>query len=73
MATDVAQRENSNIKQYSSKKKKKEERCRHVLTNNFHRIVHEKKEVWRLIPCVFLLSHLQLLFFSPSNFKSRLE
>ena len=62
MATDVAQRENSNIKHYSSKKKK-EERCRHVLTNNFHRIVHEKKEVWRVIPCVFLLSHLQLLFF----------
>ena len=45
------------------KKKKKEDRCRHVLTNNFHRIVHEKKEVWRVIPCVFLLSHLQLLFF----------
>ena len=63
MATDVAQRENSNIKHYSSKKKKKEERCRHVLTNNFHRIVHEKKEVWRVIPCVFLLSHLQLPFF----------
>ena len=66
MAADVAQRENSNIKHYSSKKKKKkkkEDRCRHVLTNNFHRIVHEKKEVWRVIPCVFLLSHLQLLFF----------
>ena len=78
MAADVAQRENSNIKHYSSKKKKKkkrkkEDRCRHVLTNNFHRIVHEKKEVWRVIACVFLLSHLQLLFFFPSNFKSRLE
>ena len=44
-------------------KKKKEERSRNELTNNFHRIVHEKKEVWRVIPCVFLLSHLQLLFF----------
>ena len=50
-------------KKKKKKKRKKEDRCRHVLTNNFHRIVHEKKDVWRVIPCVFLLSHLQLLFF----------
>ena len=45
---------------------------RHVLTNIFHRIVHVKREVWRAIPCVFLLSHQMLLFF-PSKFKSRTQ
>ena len=57
---------------YCKLREGKKKRCRHVLTNIFHRIVQVKREVWRAIPCVFLLSHQMLLFF-PSKFKSRTQ